>query len=137
MFLLLQFTATSSSDLMFTGVPIFIAAVFIIVFGIIIFTVFKGMKGWSMNNRAPRETEKATVLTKRTAVNHQVGGSQHSATTSYFLTFELTNGNRKEFQVKGSEFSLVTEGDRGTLDYQGTRFHSFDREHSGSASQQP
>ncbi|TDL33172.1 DUF2500 domain-containing protein [Jeotgalibacillus sp. S-D1] len=120
---------------MFTGVPIFIAAVFIIVFGIIIFTVFKGVSVWSTNNRAPRETKKAFVLTKRTSTNHHVGGNQRSASTSYFVTFEFTNGNRKEFQVKGTEFGLMSEGDTGTLDFQGTRFHSFDRELT--TSQQP
>ncbi|MGD7044581.1 DUF2500 domain-containing protein [Jeotgalibacillus proteolyticus] len=125
---MLQFS--SPSNFMLTGVPIFIAIVFIIVFGIIVFTAFKGISVWSSNNRAPREQEEALVLSKRTE-NRSIGGNQHPRTTTYYyLTFEFINGTRKEFQVKGNEFGLLAEGDKGTLDYQGTRFHDFVRESS-------
>ena len=124
---LLQFSY-SSSNFMLNGVPIFIAIVFIIVFGIIIFTAIKGLSVWSTNNRAPREQQRAFVLTKRTEVRHRSGNNNNGTATNYFVTFESTNGNRKEFQVNGKEYGLVAEGDIGTLDFQGTRFHSFSRE---------
>ncbi|KIL52835.1 DUF2500 domain-containing protein [Jeotgalibacillus campisalis] len=126
---MLQFSS-SPSNFMLTGVPIFIAIVFIIVFGIIIYTSIKGVSVWSSNNRAPRVQEEALVLSKRTE-NRSVGGNQHPRTTSYYyITFEFINGTRKEFEVKGNEFGLLAEGDKGSLDYQGTRFHKFMRESS-------
>ena len=120
--------SNSTSNFMFTGVPIFIAIVFILVFILIIFSVVKGVSIWSRNNNSPREQEKALVLTKRTHVRHH-GGNNHSGnSTEYYVTFELSNGSRKEFQVKGNDYGLIAEGDMGVIDFQGTRFHSFSRE---------
>ena len=46
--------------------------------------------------------------------------------TNYYLTFEW-NGQRREFHVKNHEYGLLTEGDKGTLIFQGTRVLSFER----------
>ncbi len=46
--------------------------------------------------------------------------------TNYYLTFEW-NGQRREFHVKYHEYGLLTEGDKGTLAFQGTRMLSFER----------
>jgi len=128
----LLYFSNSTSNFMFTGVPIFIAIIFVLVFIGIIFSVFRGVTTWSSNNKSPREQEQVFVLTKRTETRH-MGGNQHSrSTTYYYVTFEFPNETRKEFEVKGNEYGLIAEGDMGILDYQGTRFHSFDRETNSS-----
>ncbi|WP_340008707.1 DUF2500 domain-containing protein [Paenibacillus sp. FSL K6-0276] len=56
------------------------------------------------------------------------GGSGDSSTKpSYFVTFEIDGGNRLELHVMDQEYGLITEGDRGELSYQGSRFKGFDR----------
>ncbi len=46
---------------------------------------------------------------------------------SDFVTFELEKGERIELGVKGSEYGMLAEGDRGRLSYQGTRYLGFER----------
>ena len=48
--------------------------------------------------------------------------------TSYYATFQVQSGDRMEFRVKGKEYGLLREGDRGELVFQGTRYHSFTRQ---------
>ncbi|PPA69954.1 DUF2500 domain-containing protein [Jeotgalibacillus proteolyticus] len=127
--MLIQF-AHSDSNFMFSAVPIFIAIVFIIVFGLLIFTAIKGVSVWSMNNRSPQETKQAFVLTKRTQNRHVGSNHHHNSTTQYYITFELSSGSRMELQVQGKDYGLLAEGDKGTVHYQGTRFLDFTREAS-------
>jgi hypothetical protein len=47
--------------------------------------------------------------------------------TAYFATFELESGERLEFVLSGRAYGLLAEGDSGTLTYQGTRYHGFER----------
>ena len=50
------------------------------------------------------------------------------AYTIYHVTFEIEEtGERIEFQVTGSEFGMLAQGDIGALTYQGTRYKGFDR----------
>lgn len=39
----------------------------------------------------------------------------------------FTNGQRQEFHVTGTQYSLLAESDKGTLSFQGTRFIDFKR----------
>ena len=41
--------------------------------------------------------------------------------------YEVESGDRMEFQLSGSEYGLLIEGDAGKLAFQGTRFLGFDR----------
>jgi hypothetical protein len=52
--------------------------------------------------------------------------SSHNSTT-YYATFEVESGDRLEFTVSGKEYGMLVEGDIGKLVFQGTRYHSFDR----------
>ncbi len=65
----------------------------------------------------------AKVVTKRT----QQSGYQNSP-TRYYATFEFADGQRLELYLKGSEFGMLAEGDRGTLRYQAERYLGFNRQ---------
>jgi hypothetical protein len=54
-------------------------------------------------------------------------GHEH-ATTNYYVTFQLENGERLEFLVKGTEYGMLSESDHGRLSHQGTRYHGFERD---------
>ncbi|WP_316568969.1 DUF2500 domain-containing protein [Neobacillus sp. YIM B06451] len=110
---------------MFNMVPVFVTVIFVVVIGLILFTVFKGIGEWSNNNKQPRLNVKAVVVSKRTEVS---GGSGDStASTWYYTTFEVESGDRMEFAVNGQEFGQLAEGDAGELTFQGTRYHGFTR----------
>ena len=122
------------NDVMFTIVPVIVVLGFILVFGIIIFTVIKGGIQWNKNNNSPVLTVNATVVAKRMAVsrqNHHHGNdmSMHhnSSSTTYFATFEVESGDRMEVNVPDKESGMLVEGDVGKLTFQGTRFKGFER----------
>ena len=106
---------------------------FFAVFGIILFNLFRGIGQWNKNNHSPRLTVNAVIVAKRTQVfhhHHNTGnGMMHTSQgTSYYLTFEVESGDRMELDVSSRDYGLLTEGDRGKLHFQGTRFLGFDRE---------
>lgn len=102
------------------------------VFGIILFTIIRGVGEWSSNNKQPILNVDAKVVSKRTKLSrghHHHGSHVHStSSTSYYVTFEVNSGDRMEFLVKGREYGQLVEGDKGNLIFQGTRYHGFDRE---------
>lgn len=109
---------------------------FFLVFGLVL-TVFiviavKGISQWNKNNRSPRLTVPATVVAKRTNVSrhhhHGTGHAVHSGTsTSYYVTFQVSSGDRMELHVDGHEYGLLVEGDHGDLTFQGSRYLGFER----------
>jgi hypothetical protein len=90
-----------------------------------LYNVIKGIRRWSFNNNQPLELETAAVRSRRTNI---VGGSNDTTRTDYFVTFELKNGDRLEFEVKPAEFGQLVDGDYGKLSFQGTRYLGFERE---------
>ncbi len=115
----------------FTLIPIFIGGVFLLVFGAIAYAVISSIAQWMSDNAAPVETFEARVIAKRTkATQHQSANSTTNSSSrwtshSYFVTFEYSNGQRREFGIKESEFGVLIEGDRGTLTFQGSRYKGF------------
>lgn len=107
--------------------PIF----FIVVLGIIIFNVVRGVGEWNSNNKQPVLTVVAKLVTKRTNTSrhhHNHNNHMHSSTsTSYYATFEFESGDRMEFHISGKEYGMLVEGDIGKLTFQGTRYHGFER----------
>jgi hypothetical protein len=110
-----------------------VAVAFVTVFAIVFVTfavaillaVVRGLRQWSRNNRLPLVTDPAVVIAKR---NHRTSGTENSsASTSYYVTFEIRGGERLEFPMLGNQFGTLVEGDRGQLTHQGTRFKGFDR----------
>lgn len=113
-------------DIMFIIIPIFI----VLIAGFILFMVIKGIKTWSHNNKQPRLTVVAVVVSKRMRVSG--GGDDHSSSTWYYATFQVESGDRMEFSVGGREYGLLAEGDVGELNFQGTRYHGFTRNQTGA-----
>lgn len=124
---------SSNLGLPFTLIPIFIGGVFLLVFGAIAYAIISSIAQWMSDNAAPVETFEARVIAKRTkATQHQsTDSTTHSSSRwtsySYFATFEYSNGQRREFGIKESEFGVLIEGDRGTLTFQGSRYKGFQR----------
>ena len=114
--------------------PILFGLVFVIVIGVFLFTLVNGVKTWNQNNRSPRLSVRARVTAKRTSVSHHhhhhagAGNGFHmSASTSYYVTFEVESGDRMELQLSGREYGQLAEGDTGVLSFPGTRYLSCDR----------
>ena len=115
-------------DIMFAIFPIIFSLMFLLVFGVVLFGIIKGISQWNKNNHSPRLTVPATVVSKRTNVSHHHGtnsGVHHS--TSYYVTFQVESGDRMELHMAGNQYGLLVEGDRGNLTFQGTRYLGFER----------
>lgn len=112
-------------DSFFNVFPIIFGAFFCIVIGIILFVFIKGAAEWGKNNNSPKITVAAHVKTKRTETSG--GAGDMSASTSYYVTFEFESGDRQEFNVTGSQYGMLAEGDIGKLSFQGSRFLGFER----------
>ncbi len=108
----------------FLAVAAFIGVMFLAVMGVIMFVATKGVSQWSHNNQQPVLTAPVRVVGKRTDTT---GMSGSSVSTWYHATFEFPSGERREFSVGGPGYGLLAEGDHGTLTFQGTRFHRFER----------
>lgn len=108
---------------LFAVVPLFIGVVFVLVIGTFVFAAIRGIGQWSYNNAQPVLTSPAKVVTKRT--NVWGGSGDSSANTSYYVTFELPTGERREVGVNGRDYGQLAEGDEGDFTYQGTRYKGF------------
>jgi len=115
----------NSFDASFQGMQILFYIGFFVVIAIIVVSAVKGMATWSSNEQKPRLRVHASVVAKRTQTS---GGNQTMVSTNYYATFEVESGDRMEFRLNGSEYGELAEGDRGMLDFQGTRFQGFTRE---------
>ncbi len=116
---------------LFSFFGIIFPLMFMLVFGIIIFTLIKGIGQWNKNNKSPQLTVFARVVTKRGHVthhHHNNNGHMHTgSSTHYYVTFEVESGDRMEFGVNGAEFGQLVEGDEGWLTFQGTHYLGFER----------
>ncbi|ERI93613.1 hypothetical protein HMPREF1982_01595 [Clostridiales bacterium oral taxon 876 str. F0540] len=116
---------------LFTAAPAFITIIFITIFAVIIFTIFKGIKTWNYNNAQPVLTVVAKVVAKRVNVSESMHNNDnnisHSTTSTYYVTFEVESGDRMEFTLTGQEYGMLVEGDEGKLTFQGSRYKGFNR----------
>jgi Protein of unknown function (DUF2500) len=110
---------------MFTIIEKLFPLFFILVVGFILFIIFQGIKQWNYNNKQPKLNVGALVVSKRTKVSG--GSNDSSASTWYYVTFQVESGDRMELAVRGSDYGMLAEGDVGELVFQGTRYHSFTR----------
>lgn len=116
-------------DFMFSVFPVLFTMVFLLVFGTIVYTIFKSIKQEHKNNQSPRLTVEAKVVTKRTSYRKSGGRDNHMSPgyTTYYVTFEVKSGDRMELSVQGHEYGMLVEGDFGELSFQGTRYLGFER----------
>lgn len=126
--------SNSFGQVMFNIVPIMIAITAIIVFSLVIVNIIKGIKTWNYNNAQPVLKVIAKVVSKRIEVSHNsshTGGNMNQVNnydyTTYYVTFEVESGDRMEFKLKGDEYGLLVEGDKGNLNFQGSRYLGFNR----------
>ena len=122
---------------MFTIIPALVIIVFVFVIGTIVARSIHGASQWKRNNDSPVLTVDATVKTKRADVSHfhhNTGPdntmTSMSSSTTYYVTFEVTSGDRMEFKVQDTEYGMLVEGDTGKLTFQGTRYLGFERTRS-------
>ena len=124
----------SGFELMSSIMPVIVVLGFILVFGLIIFTLIKGGVQWNKNNNSPVLTVYATIVAKRMSLSshmHHHGNDMamhgSSTSTTYYATFEVESRDRMELMVPCSEYGLLAEGDSGRLTFQGTRYKGFER----------
>lgn len=83
---------------------------------------------WLRDRRAPRLAVSAAVGEKRSelvTVKTQYGKMR---VMEYHVSFRLDDGACLTFRVEEAEYTRLTEGARGTLSCQGSRFLGFARE---------
>ncbi len=106
-------------------------SVFILTFGIVLFSLVNSFLRWRKNNNSPRITVSATVVTKRTDYRRGMHSHEmnmhHVGYTNYYATFQFESGDRLELAVDGEQYGMLVEGDIGKLTFQGTRYISFVR----------
>nr|WP_294649407.1 DUF2500 domain-containing protein [uncultured Blautia sp.] len=122
---------------MFYIFNVLFSIIFFCILALIIYNIVKNISTWNQNNHSERLTVPAKIVAKRTKVSQHQQPNAGDATgahgftvmssTSYYVTFELENGERMELSVKGPEYGMLAEGDTGALSYQGTRYLGFER----------
>lgn len=104
---------------------VFFVIIFTLVIGTFIFVAVKGISQWSKNNKSPVLTVPAEIVAKRTETSGGHGDS--SASTWYYVTFQVQSGDRMELGVTSNEYGMLAEDDLGILTFQGTRYQGFER----------
>ena len=109
--------------------PVLFTVMFVLILGVIIATLVRNVGQWHKNNKSPRLTVQATVVSKRMEVSHHHNSDTHmtNSSTWYYATFQVESGDRMELTVSGSDYGYLVEGDHGKLTFQGTRFLGFER----------
>lgn len=102
---------------------------FVVVFGVVIAGIIRSVSQWSKDEKAPRLTVEARVVTKRTAHRRTMSDKHHIGRdyTNYYATFQFESGDRLELELQGHEYGMLVEGDNGKLTFQGSRFLGFAR----------
>lgn len=82
--------------------------VFLVVLGMILFTVVSNLRTWGKNNASPRLTVPATVVAKRTNVSrHHTDNTMSHTFTTYYATFQVESGDRMELSFRAQWFSVL------------------------------
>ncbi len=114
------------------GFEVLFFLVFFLILGAFVVQLIRGIAQWGKNNKSPRLTVEARVVSRRadtsTHVHNTGTGACHTThSTRYYVTFQVESGDRMEFSLSGREYGMIAEGDRGKLTFQGTRYLSFER----------
>lgn len=110
---------------MFLAVAAFILVVGVIVVVNVVRTFTRAARNNSPRATGPRLSAEAVVVDKRTQLT---GGGETSKWQHYYVTFQLTDGNRVELEVPATDSGMLVVGDQGTLDWQGPRYLRFARQ---------
>ncbi|MDO4788497.1 MAG: DUF2500 domain-containing protein [Johnsonella sp.] len=115
------------------GILIFLAifaVVFVVAVGAILLIFVFRLRTWDRDNKSPRLTVDARVLSKneKTTSEEKVDKQGHYYYLNiphYFLTFQVESGDKMSFEVGEGDYRTVSEGDFGKLSFQGTRYFGF------------
>ncbi len=108
--------------------PVLFGIVFSFVLALFVMIAVRGLRQWNKNNHSPKLSVAARVVAKREEISHHTDDhNMHSTYTHYYATCEVESGDRMEFELRGSEYGLLAEGDLGKLTFQGTRYLGFER----------
>lgn len=118
-----------------TFFPFLFGTIFLLVIGMFLFVIIRGIGQWNHNNHSPRLSVPARVVSRRQHHEHHAAANSGTGmgSTSYYVTFEVESGDRMEFHLTGKEYGMLAEGDEGMLTFQGTRYHGFERNRSSRA----
>ena len=119
-----------SHSFIFDIFPVIFSVMFLLIAGVIVITIIRGITQWNKNNHSPRLTVQATSVAKRHHTSHHHHGAgmhMHHSSTSYYATFQVESGDRMELLIPSTQFGYLAEGDTGRLSFQGTRFLGFER----------
>lgn len=118
-----------------TFFPFLFGTIFLLVIGMFLFVIIRGIGQWNHNNHSPRLSVPAKVVSRRQHHEHHAAANSGTGmgSTSYYVTFEVESGDRMEFHMTGKEYGMLAEGDEGMLTFQGTRYHGFERNRSSRA----
>lgn len=100
--------------------------VFLAILGVFVGTFVSSFKQRRKDDKSPRLTVEATIVTKRQDFRKHSGDSMLHY-TDYYVTFQVESGDRMELEVEGRDYGFLVEGDKGKLTFQGGRLLSFER----------
>lgn len=99
--------------------------VFIVVAAIFIYVIVGGITTYVKNNNSPVIETSARVCDKETRVIRHAHHNNMTRHRIWLVTFETSEGDRKEFHVGRDEYERLCVGDQGQLKFQGTRYLGF------------
>jgi len=133
----------SHFDSMLLMMQIFMGLFFVVVIGMIILGIVKGVMPKIKNAQSPEVSAAAEIKEKRIEISgggssmigtgmNDVGPGMHTSSTpihqQHYVTFEQADGTRFELEVPASEYGLLSVGDRGSVSMKGTQYLGFSRE---------
>ena len=95
--------------------------VFFGILALFVYALVSAIRREANNNRQPVRKVDAQAVAKRINV------SGDNSYTTYYVTFELVNGERMELVTEGELYGMIVEGDYGSLTYQGYKCLDFIR----------
>lgn len=105
--------------------PTFVGGFFVVIVLVILGMIIYKLSETMRNASAPEEVFRATLIDKladRRVSNHD---DHMSSSSTYTLTFELENNERKSFDVSRKEYLKYVVGDTGRLSFQRKKFNGF------------
>ncbi len=77
--------------------------VFVLVIGVFIVVIVRGIGTWHKNNGSPQLRVPARVAAKRIGVSHHgaAGDHHHVSATWYYVTFEFESGGPRGMRMEG------------------------------------
>ena len=114
---------------LFRIAPILFTGAIILFASLILKRIVKELQLWHQNNQCPVQTVEVIVAAKWIdEVRYTEPGTHHETiSTFYYVLFEAEDSSSIEFGVREREYDMFTEGEKGQLTFQGTRYQGFEK----------